>query len=113
MTLSTALRARRLVVMVDGLIVWSSCFVLLYATLSVGCRFDIGGLRVLLAGVWLIHLAIIVWLGLRTRRAWNALTKDAPDSQRFLLATTGLVQIVAAIATILIGFPVLILPPCP
>lgn len=73
--------AANLLVLVAGLVIWSSAFVSLYALLSVGCAFgwearSIGPVsvqRAVLLAVWLGHLAVlallVAWVWRRACRA--------------------------------------------
>ncbi len=87
--------------MVAGFGLWGSAFVLLYATASLGCEFGwsqirtgpISLTRALLIGVWLIHMAALIWLYRRCARA------QADDSTGRFIRRTGLYLTGAAIAS--------------
>ncbi|MFN4087604.1 MAG: hypothetical protein ACK4QW_00990 [Alphaproteobacteria bacterium] len=107
----------RLVLASGGLIVWSSCFLLLYVVLSLGCEAGMGEdtvwsrdvLALVLTVLWGLHLVVLgvaVWL-LRGARA-----RPMDENARFLLRLTCLLMLVGAAGTIWIGAPVLALPPC-
>jgi hypothetical protein len=102
-----------------GWIVWSSAFVSLYALLSLGCAFGwaesrwgpASALTALLTGLWVAHLAALLWLGVR---AWRSEPADAEATgSRRLLAFAARAGYVAALAgTVWLGFPILMLDPC-
>lgn len=110
----------QLLIASSGLIVWSVAFVVLYATLSVGCAVglhrhgvvaDMNALSLLLALLWLILLAAagwVQWYGLARRR------RDASHGGplRFLANVTCQVAFVGLLATFLTGLPIVFLPPC-
>lgn len=103
-----------------GLIVWSVWFVALYGGLSVGCALappdaDLGArtwLNGLLAALTAITFAWLVW---QVRRCWRAARPgmdDAPN-RRFITTLSAGIYAVAAVSTLVIGIPILGLPPCP
>jgi len=109
-------RPRALVSLIAGYLVWSSCFVALYGLLSVGCTlqlqlragpFGTNGLTLLLAAVWLLHLAVLAWL---IRSALRRRTGG--EAPAFLRRITLLLHLSALAATLWIGLPLLLLPPC-
>ena len=103
----------------SGLIIWASCFVVLYAALSLGCTYGppafsmlgMAGLTWILLFLWIIHLVALGWLIARTRIASRHMSRPAPFS-RFAARTTLMLQVVGLIGTIWIGFPILMLPAC-
>ncbi len=110
--------ALRLLLVVGGLLVWSSAFVTLYAGLSVGCQLgldrhgllgvDLVTLALVLLG--LVHLAPLAWL---LRRHGRMQADAAGDRTASFLARLGLViAAIGAVATLWVAFPALILPPC-
>ena len=110
--MSAALRAGAcLAHLGGGFLLWSSCFVALYALLSLGCEAGWGNwLRPVLLAAWVVHLAAIAGL-----LAWQWAARDgssalaAPPSLRMpALALTA----AALLATAWIGWPVLALPAC-
>jgi transposase InsO family protein len=103
---------RWLAYLTGGLWIWSVCFVVLYAGLSLGCEarwhqqslFGASRLVVALALAWALHLVLLAALLLHVLR-W----RGRPAWLRGLGSTlTG----VAIVATLWIGWPVLALPPC-
>lgn len=103
-----------------GLIIMSSAFVFLYGGVGLGCAlgwetravFGTNLLTLILIGLWLLHLAALGALQWYALGLWhNAAGPDAAAA-RFLSATTCLVAAIGLIATVYIGFPVLVLPPC-
>lgn len=109
-------RPRALLTLIAGYLVWSSCFVLLYALLSVGCELQLqlrpgplgtNALSLLLAAAWLLHLGALAWL-------IRAALRPRPDGAApvFLRHLTLLLHVTALAATLWVGFPLLVLPPC-
>ncbi|WP_416355118.1 hypothetical protein ACLNGM_12175 [Aureimonas phyllosphaerae] len=111
--------AANLIVLVAGLVVWSSAFVALYALLSIGCAFgwedrDIGPIslqRAVLIGVWLLHLAILAglvrWTWRRTQRA------PADEEMSRFFARTALAATVVSVAVTIVNYaPILGLSAC-
>ena len=98
-----------------GLLVWSSCFVVLYGLHAAGCAagwHDAGGyvspLRLSLLAAWALHLAALVWLVAHYRRA-------APADDRtggFLQLAAWTLGLVALVATLWTGAPVAVLELC-
>ncbi|RIY01859.1 hypothetical protein D3218_05890 [Aureimonas flava] len=111
--------AANLLLLVAGLVIWSSAFVSLYALLSVGCAFgwearSVGPVsvqRAVLLGVWLLHLAalaaLVGWTWRRARRA-------APsDPLAGFFARTALACAVVSVAVTLVNYaPILGLSAC-
>jgi hypothetical protein len=101
-----------------GLIVWSSCLLLLYAILSLGCILSPslaghGWLNLLLGLIWFIHLALLLWLLRRGRRQWRAPLPEAqPGMEKTLRQVALLLHSLGFIGTIFIGFPVVMFPAC-
>lgn len=105
--------------MTSGLIVWASCFAVLYAALSLGCTYGppamsimgVAGLTWILCFLWIVHLLVLGWLIAHTRRlARGASTPTEPG--RFALRTALMLQVVGLLGSIWIGFPILMLPTC-
>ena len=73
--MKAALRLPSLILLVAGFVIWSSAFVALYGALSVGCAFGwdavlfgpVSALRALLIALWLLHLAMLAMLNLRSK----------------------------------------------
>lgn len=112
--------AAALVTMTGGLIVWAVCFVVLYATLSVGCELrlqlrqvaGINVLNLLLTVLWAAHLPVGAWLVRdATRSAREAEDRDGRPIP-FVLSATRLLSWSGLVATVCIGLPVLLLPAC-
>jgi hypothetical protein len=101
-----------------GLIVWSSCLLLLYAALSLSCILapsfaGSGRLNLLLGLVWFIHLALLLWLSRRGLRQWRApLPGVQPGTEKMLRQVALLLHGLGFIGTICIGFPVVMFPAC-
>jgi hypothetical protein len=112
--------ALRLLVATGGLIVWSSAFVVLYAALSLGCEAGLqerpvagtNALTLVLGGLWVIHLAVVgalQWYGVSL---WRRGAGAGEGAGRFLAAATCLIALTGLVSTVVIGLPVLVLPPC-
>lgn len=103
-----------------GLIIWSSAFVFLYAGLGLGCalgwqRVPLLGsnaLTVMLAGLWLLHLALLGAFQWFAHGLWDRATGPDEGAAKFLAASTCLIAGVGILSTLFIGFAVLMLPPC-
>lgn len=103
-----------------GLIVWAVWFVALYGVLSVGCALappdaDLGArtwLNGLLAALTAITFGWLVWQVHRCGRDARAGIGE-PASRRFLSTLGAGVYAAAAVSTLMIGIPILGLPPCP
>jgi hypothetical protein len=116
------MRPLRLLGASAGFIVWSSAVVLLYAGLSLGCEAGLqtrplawtNVLTVLLAGIWIVHLAALIGLQWYSLALWHRdfVTENTPDTARFLGGITCLITAAALISTFVVGFPLLMLPPC-
>jgi hypothetical protein len=119
MTAIAGMSVTRLLIMISGFIIWSLCFIVLYGVLSVGCRLDwqeprlvweLGPLNFVLAGLWVVHLIPIAWLIRREWRLWRA--SRGAQGPEFMARVSVMLQISAFVATVGIGFVVLIHPPC-
>ena len=105
--------------LVIGLMVWSLWFVALYGGLSVGCALappDVAlGARTWLNGLLLALTALtLVWLLLRMGLSWRAARgSQAGSRERFVTTLSAALYLVAAVSTLVIGLPILGLPPCP
>lgn len=107
-----------LLLIMAGLLVWSSAFIALYAALSVGCAFGwdtrtIGPVdlqRAVLVAVWLLHLGLIGALLLFARRRVRNAEPD--ENARFLTRAALAATIVAAAVTLVNYAPILGLSTC-
>lgn len=105
--------------MTSGLTVWASCFVVLYAALSLGCTYGppafsimgVAGLTWILCFLWIVHLLVLGWLIARTRSTARHMPQPT-EPGRFALRTTLILQVVGLLGSIWIGFPILMLPTC-
>lgn len=102
--------------LVLGLIVWSVWFVALYGGLSLACAYvppdpQAGALTWLNALLAVFTAVTTAWLALRAHACWRRLPTPA-SRQRFVAAVAAGVYASAAVATLFIGVPVLVLPPC-
>lgn len=98
-----------------GLIIWSVWFVLIYSVLSLGCAFAIPAdtvnslnwLNALLLVLTVITTALLIALA---RRCWREETP--PGNKKFIARVAAGIYLVAAISTLAVGLPTLVLPPC-
>ena len=103
--------------MAGGLLVWTSALVGLYALHAVGCKISwlevavgpVSLLRMVLLAVWLAHLGLLAWLCLRFRR-WRSDAAGAGD--RFIVAASVALTVVAFVATLYTGVPAVFLRQC-
>lgn len=105
--------------LVLGLIVWSVWFVAIYGGLSVACAVappaDQSGalnwLNALMAGV---TAALFAWMALQAVRCWRQALRHPADQprSRFMCIVSAGAYAVAAVSTLVIGLPVMGLPPC-
>jgi LytS/YehU family sensor histidine kinase len=111
--------ARRLLLAITGLIVWSSAFVALYVVLSVGCaagmhRLELLGanaLTVLLLAVFAAHLAGLGGLQWYSLTVWRA-HKNPTRSTGYLALLTCVITAVSIFSMLFLGLPILMVPPC-
>ena len=101
---------RQLWDVVTALLLWSLCFSLLYAGLSLGCEsgwhtvplFGSNALTLTLAATWMLHLLLIGgWMA----HLWRG--REHPARHIALSCAA-----IAWFATLWIGWPVIALPPC-
>ncbi|MCM5679693.1 hypothetical protein M8A51_09115 [Schlegelella sp. S2-27] len=104
-----------------GFIVWSVWFIAAYGGLSLGCSVappapQAGAhtwINGLLAVLTLATAAGLSWCAWACWRARDAQTP--PQSQaasRFMAPTTAALHVAAAIATLFVGLPLVVMPPC-
>ncbi|MEX0871035.1 MAG: hypothetical protein WDZ65_04400, partial [Aquisalimonadaceae bacterium] len=80
---------RTLLFMLAGWVIWSSCFVALYAAVYLGCKYmevpldRISTLNTVLVVVWLAHAAVLVWVTMQSWRHWRAHERNRPPESRF------------------------------
>jgi hypothetical protein len=108
----------KLVMASAGLIIWASAFVFLYAIQAIGCavgwnRGALGGfnqLTVILMFVWIAH--IVPLLVLVPQQFRSAKSGGQGAQAGFLLWLAFLMTLVGLVATLWVGFPLMVLPPC-
>ena len=106
--------------LVLGLVVWSLWFVALYGGLSVGCAVSpppasAGALTWLNGTLLLLTLLVTALLLVQARRCLVAVApsgKSGTGLARFLLAVSAALYLASAAATLAVGLPVIMLPPC-
>lgn len=103
-----------------GLAVWAGWFVAAYGGLSLACMAsasprEAGALTGINLGLAALTFGTAAWLaitGHSLRRALRELPVDSPPPDRFLGLVSSCLYFVAAVATLFVGLPVLVLPPC-
>ncbi len=104
--------------LVLGLVIWSVWFVALYGGLSVGCAVAppdpaAGALTWLNALLLLLTLATTLLLVHWTLRCWRGASEAGGGTvKRFLTWVASGVHLTAAGATLAVGLPVIVFPPC-
>lgn len=105
-----------------GLVIWGGWFVALYGGLSVGCELappsetagPMNWLNASLAGLTLLTVGLLLFLSgwcWRARRGHDV--TQSPDQQgHYLAGLSAALYLLSATATLFIGLPILILPPC-
>lgn len=111
-----------LLLLIAGMVIWSSAFLILYAGLSIGCELGwdemplgpVSLLRAVLIGLWLFHLALIAGLLLWTYRRKQASERRAEgvEVDDFFAGNVLVATIVAAAATVINYAPILGLSLC-
>lgn len=102
-----------------GLIVWSVWFVALYGGLSVGCAFappaaELGARTWLNGLLGALTAIIFACLALQAWVCWRAARPSTAGSRRrFVTTLSAGLYVFAAVSTLVVGIPVLGLPPCP
>lgn len=107
--------------LVLGLSLWALWFVVAYGGAAAACRWAppdpssgaMTGLNAALLLVGLTVAALLTWLAWRCRQAGRRLQHgQAPPYRRFLARTGAVLHAVAAISTLAVALPLLLLPPC-
>ena len=98
-----------------GFIIWSLWFVLMYSVLSIGCALSapdislgalnwLNALLLMLCGITTTLLVFLAWW------CWRA---PLPQGGKKFIARLGAgIYMASALSTLVIGLPVLVLPPC-
>lgn len=101
-----------------GLIVWSVWFVAVYGGLSVGCAIappasESGSLNWLSGALGAVTVLVFAWLIRQMLKAWRtAHASDAKSRTRFMTTVSAGLYAIAATSTLVIGLPIVGLPPC-
>lgn len=105
--------------LVLGLIIWALWFVAMYGALSVVCNVapptpSLGALTWINGKLLLLTVLVTLWLLIYGYRCWRASTPGGNENtdQRFISQVAAGAYLLAAAATLMIGLPVLVLPPC-
>lgn len=99
-----------------GFTLWAVYFVVVYGGMSVGCEVSdvsnhqgpftwVNGFVLL---VTLGFTLVLLWLGWLCHRQ----TPDKPNQARFLMRSSAVLYLLAALATLFVGLPGAIYPPC-
>lgn len=106
-----------------GFVIWSFWFVAIYGGLSVACQLvppepeqgPYNGLNGSLLVLTLLVTALLLFLAWRSGRyclAGRKASKEAAGFEGFIGYVGTVLHLVAAIATLAVGLPVLVMPPC-
>ena len=101
-----------------GLLIWSLWFVFIYGGLSVACAVappapQQGPWNWLNALLGLSAVVTLILLGALARWSWHAgLRMQQQPRERFVALLAAGTHVVAALATLFIALPLLMLPPC-
>ncbi len=104
--------------LVLGPIIWAGWFVTMYAGLSVACSVapPAPGARSatwLNGGLLVLTLVVAAWLSLAGWRCWRQATAGDPVDGYFIGRVSAGAYLLLAASTLMIGAPVILLPPCP
>ena len=106
--------------LVLGLSIWAIWFVIIYAGLSVACeRQPVGleqgsltSLNLVLMAFTMLTCGLLLFMAhrnwRRARRVWTELS----HAQRFIVRLSVALDMVAALVTLAVGLPAVVLPPC-
>jgi hypothetical protein len=121
---TSRLRSRGLWRLCGGLIIWASCFAMLYGAQAGGCSagldekrvWGVNGVTAALIAIWAAHL---VWLAgrlIRERQGKAPLPEGeletAPEDAAFLTGLGQTLTGVALLATVWTGLAIMLVPPC-
>ena len=100
-----------------GLVIWAGWFVFVYGGLSVGCALtspdpNAGPLTPINGLLGLVTLGVTLFLLALARYCWRGAHDPAAGEKAFIARLAGGGHVIAAIATLATGFPILVLPPC-
>lgn len=105
--------------LVLGLTVWGVGFVFLYGGLSVGCAIappagQSGAMNWLNAVMACVTAVLFAWLALQALHCWRSARRAPADASRtrFVSFVSAGLYVVSAVSTLVIGLPVIVLPPC-
>jgi hypothetical protein len=107
--------------LVLGLTLWFAWFCVVYAGLSVACAVappapETGPFNGLNAGLLVLTVLTSLLLGWAARRCWRDAqqfpARSPPGRKRFVADASAALYALAAVSTLLVGLPLLVLPPC-
>lgn len=99
-----------------GLSVWFIYFIIVYGGMSVGCSFSEASalqhpwtwINAFVIGVTAVFTSGLAWAAWKCHRV----TPRGPNQPRFLLRMAAVLYAVSALATLLVGLPAILYPPC-
>ena len=111
--------AANLLLLMAGMVIWSSAFIMLYAGLSIGCVFGwhmmalgpISLLRAILIGLWLVHIGLIAGLLCWTYRR-KRIAEESNEIETFFAGSVFVASVVAGVVTVINYAPILGLSLC-
>jgi hypothetical protein len=117
---------RRLLGVISGMIVWAIWFVIVYSLVGVGCdegwnTIDVPGGNALSLAMLLstaVALLLIWWSAVRGYQGWRRGVEErvpgqeAQQRMRFMGLTMLVLSVMAAIGTVMVAIPILMLEPC-
>ncbi|MCK0537377.1 hypothetical protein [Alcanivorax quisquiliarum] len=105
--------------LVFGLAIWAVWFVMIYAGLSIACEHLVemeGGtlswVNLVLMAFTMLTCGLLLFLAHRTWRDARPSWRDQSSAGRFIVRTAVMLNLVAALVTLAVGLPVVMLPPC-
>ncbi len=103
--------------LVLGLIVWIAWFVLIYAALSIGCvvappPLEAGALTWINAAILASTVLVSLLLLLFANQCRRAMAHVEAGTERFICGVGAGAYLSSALLTLVVGLPVVALPPC-
>lgn len=106
--------------LVLGLTIWAVWFVVIYAGLSVMCQQQPPGLEqgsltslnLVLMAFTMLTSGLLLFMAHRNWRDAHRMWRGQPPARRFIVRVSVGLNLVAALITLAIGLPAVVLPPC-
>lgn len=105
--------------LVFGLAIWAVWFVMIYAGLSLACEYvgsaesdSLSWINLVLMAFTMLTCGLLLFLAHRTWRDARLTWRDQRPASRFIVRTAVLLDLVAALVTLAVGLPAVMLPPC-